>query len=58
MIEEGQPDEVIVGTAAARGADLIVLGSHGRTGMAKLLLGSTSERVINQTTCPVLVVTA
>lgn len=56
QVSEGQPDEVIVATAAARGADLIVVGSHGRTGVAKLLMGSTSERVIGQASSPVLVV--
>jgi len=58
IVAEGLPDELIVGTAQSRGADLIVVGSHGRTGVAKLLLGSTSERVISQTACPVLVVKA
>jgi nucleotide-binding universal stress UspA family protein len=56
VVAEGLPDELIVGTANAQAADLIVIGSHGRTGVAKLLLGSTSERVISQTACPVLVV--
>ncbi|MCA1973004.1 MAG: universal stress protein [Caenispirillum sp.] len=56
LLAEGLPDEVIVGAAAARGADLIVVGSHGRTGVARLLMGSTSERIIGQATCPVLVV--
>ena len=56
LLEEGQPDEVVVGTAATRGADLIVVGSHGRTGMARLLMGSTSERIIGLAACAVLVV--
>jgi nucleotide-binding universal stress UspA family protein len=56
IVAEGLPDELIVGTAKAQAADLIVVGSHGRSGVAKLLLGSTSERVISQTDCPVLVV--
>lgn len=56
LLEEGQPDEVIVRTAATRGADLIVVGSHGRTGMARLLMGSTSERIIGLAACAVLVV--
>ncbi len=38
-------------------ADLIVIGSHGRTGIGRLLLGSTAERVIERARCPVLVVT-
>lgn len=54
-VSEGRPDEVIVTTAAAQGADLIVMGSHGRTGLMQLFLGSISERVIGQAQCPVLV---
>lgn len=52
---EGRPDEAIVAVAAAEGADLLVIGSHGRTGLMQLFLGSISERIIGQTTCPVLV---
>jgi len=53
---EGRPDEAIVKAAEDVGADLIVVGSHGRTGIAKVLLGSVAERVIGQAVCPVLVV--
>ena len=52
----GRPDEAIVKVAQAKKVNLIVLGSHGRTGLRKLLMGSTAERVIGQATCPVLVV--
>jgi nucleotide-binding universal stress UspA family protein len=52
----GQPDEMIVQTAQKRQADLIVMGSHGRTGLERILLGSTVERVLNRTNCAVLVV--
>lgn len=55
-IVEGRPDEATVKTAEAVGADLIVVGSHGRTGLERVLLGSTTERVINQTSTAVLVV--
>lgn len=54
-IPEGRPDEAIVARAAARHADLIVLGGHGRTGLSRLLLGTTCERVIGQALCPILV---
>ncbi|MEW5726845.1 MAG: universal stress protein [Pseudomonadota bacterium] len=56
VVERGEPHHVIIDTARAKGADLIVMGSHGRTGLGRLLLGSNSERVIGQATCPVLVV--
>jgi nucleotide-binding universal stress UspA family protein len=52
----GRPDEAIVRVAQAKKVNLIVLGSHGRTGLRKLLMGSTAERVIGQAPCPVLVV--
>jgi nucleotide-binding universal stress UspA family protein len=52
----GQPFEAILQVAEAKQVNLIVLGSHGRTGLKKLLLGSVCERVIGQASCPVLVV--
>ncbi len=52
----GAPDAVIVATAKERNADLIVVGSHGLSGLERLLLGSVSERVIGRAECPVLVV--
>jgi nucleotide-binding universal stress UspA family protein len=42
--------------AQAKKVNLIILGSHGRTGLRKLLMGSVAERVIGQAHCPVLVV--
>jgi len=57
-VVEGEPADVIVGVARERGADLIVTGSHGRTGLERVLLGSTSERILNETPCAVLVVKA
>lgn len=56
QVLEGRPDEAIVKAAEDVGADLIVMGSHGRTGLKKVLLGSVVERVIGQTPCPVMVV--
>ncbi len=52
----GAPDDAIVRLARELGADLIILGSHGRTGFTRLLLGSVAERVIGSAPCPVLVV--
>jgi nucleotide-binding universal stress UspA family protein len=54
----GRPDVAIVEAARTEGADLIVVGSHGRTGLERLLVGSVSERVIGHTECAVLVVKA
>jgi nucleotide-binding universal stress UspA family protein/uncharacterized membrane protein YfcA len=53
---EGDPVSGIIAAAREREADLIVVGSHGRTGLGRLLLGSVSEGVIGQADCPVLVV--
>ncbi len=57
VIEEGIPFEKICEIARDAGADLIVMGSHGRTGIGKVLIGSVTERVISKAKCcPVLVV--
>jgi nucleotide-binding universal stress UspA family protein len=55
LCPEGRADRVVVETAANRDADLIVVGSHGRTGLVRMWLGSISERIIGQATCPILV---
>lgn len=52
----GRPFEAILNAAAMGHVDLIILGSHGRTGLKRLLLGSVAERVIGLAPCPVLVV--
>ena len=55
-IEVGDPREVLVAQAESERADLIVLGSHGRTGLTKLMLGSVSSHVVTHAPCSVLVV--
>ncbi|MDL1972876.1 MAG: universal stress protein [Deltaproteobacteria bacterium] len=55
-IEEGHPFEKIVELAKDTNTELIIMGSHGRTGLKKVLLGSVAERVIKNAPCPVLVV--
>ena len=52
----GAPADEIVGAARAWRADLIVLGTHGRSGVSRLLMGSTAEGVLRRASCPVLVV--
>ncbi len=56
FVMSGKPAEAIIETAKEKSADLIVLGSHGRTGLEKLLMGSVAERVIVLATSAVLVV--
>lgn len=51
----GDPGRDIPARAAEVGADLIVLPSHGRTGAARLFIGSVAERVVRHAHCPVLV---
>ncbi|HEY8505975.1 MAG TPA: universal stress protein [Gemmataceae bacterium] len=55
-LEEGDPAAVILRVAAERGCDLIVMGTHGRTGLWRVLLGSVAERVLRDAPCPVLTV--
>lgn len=55
-VEVGDPRAQIVAHAAAAGVDLIVMGTHGRTGAARFLLGSVAERVVRESACPVLTV--
>lgn len=50
----GKPAAVILDTARARHCDLIVMSTHGLTGMRKMFFGSTTERVLRETTVPVL----
>jgi nucleotide-binding universal stress UspA family protein len=53
---QGPPAEALVEAAAATEADLVVLGSHGRGAVARVLLGSTTDRVVHLCPRPVLVV--
>ncbi len=54
----GRSYESIVETASGRGVDLIVMGTYGQTGFKKILMGSTTERVIGLSGCAVMVITA
>ena len=50
----GHPPRQIVDVARERGIDLIVMGTHGRTGLAHIVMGSVAERVVRLAPCPVL----
>lgn len=56
IIAEGRPEQVIVDQAVKAGAALIVVGTHGRTGLDRLLMGSVAERAIGFSDRPVLTV--
>lgn len=52
----GKPAEVIVQIASAKHADAIVMGTHGRTGWSKLMLGSVAQEVMRTAHCPVITI--
>jgi nucleotide-binding universal stress UspA family protein len=56
VLRFGGPAEEVLSTAEAEDADLIVMGTHGRTGMAHVLMGSVAENVMRRSPCPVLTV--
>ena len=55
VVIHGNPSQEILDTARQRQVDLIVMGTHGRTGLPHALLGSVAERVVRSAPCPVLV---
>ena len=56
LVWEGDPGEAIVEAAEAEHADLIVVGTHGRSGVSRFLIGSVSDYVVRHAHCPVMVV--
>ncbi|ACF14956.1 UspA domain protein [Chloroherpeton thalassium ATCC 35110] len=54
----GHPSDIIIEQAESQDVDLIILGSHGRTGITRLLMGSVAEAVLRKAPCPVLIVKA
>ncbi len=56
VTQHGRPEQVVVRVALERSIDLIVMGTHGRTGLAHLALGSVACRVVQSAPCPVLTV--
>lgn len=55
-VREGDPGREILSLAQEIHADLIVMGTHGRTGLGRLLVGSVAEQVLRKAVCPVLTV--
>lgn len=58
MVEFGVPYQTIVDSARRLKADLIVMSTHGRTGLAHVLIGSVAERVVQHASCPILLLRA
>ena len=56
LLAKGRAFEQIVHSAKSLGTDLIVMGTYGRRGAERILIGSVAERVVEYSTCPVLVV--
>lgn len=56
LVLDGEPAHVVARVAQERQCDLIVIGSHGRTGFRRILMGSTAEHIIRLAQCPVLTV--
>jgi universal stress protein A len=56
LIEVGHPWQTICEVAKRQEIDFIVLATHGRTGLSRLLMGSVAEKVVRHATCPVMVV--
>jgi nucleotide-binding universal stress UspA family protein len=54
LLGEGDPAREIVRVARSIRANLLVIGTHGRTGWSKLMLGSVAQRVVATAPCPVL----
>ncbi|KHE93798.1 MAG: universal stress protein [Candidatus Scalindua rubra] len=56
IVVQGIPFAEIISTAKEKEVDMIVIGSHGRTGISHMMLGSVSEKVVRKAPCPVLTV--
>ncbi len=55
-VRQGDPAAILIAVAQETGADLIALSTHGRTGLARIVLGSVAEQVLHRTTRPLLLI--
>lgn len=58
LVKEGNPSAEIIKFAKEKGIDLMIIGAYGKKGISGVLFGSTAERVVRKSTCPVLMVKA
>jgi nucleotide-binding universal stress UspA family protein len=56
VVDAGQPFGAIVDCAEKEGVDLIVMSSHGRSGLSRMLIGSVTDKILRGSPCPILVV--
>ena len=56
LLQAGEPVEEILRVAREGPCDLIVMGTHGRTGLSRLLMGSVAEAVVRTASCPVVTI--
>jgi nucleotide-binding universal stress UspA family protein len=56
VLKEGEPFVEIIQMAKKESADLIIMGTHGRTGLDHILFGSTAEKVVRKSPCPMLTI--
>jgi nucleotide-binding universal stress UspA family protein len=58
LVEEGHPAEVILNVAGTEDCDVIVMSTHGRSGLARWVYGSVADKVLHHATCPLLLIRA
>jgi len=56
IVEMGEPDDLIVNCANDNSVDVIVISTHGRSGLPRMILGSVTEKVLRKARCPVLAI--
>jgi nucleotide-binding universal stress UspA family protein len=56
IVEMGEPDNLIVNWANDNSIDVIVISTHGRSGLPRMILGSVTEKVLRKARCPVLAI--